>query len=69
MITFLESLPVTKGILVGATMELLPSQREFVEAVYGNEVRLAVLSEPRGNGKTGLLSGIAFFHLLGHIQY
>jgi phage terminase large subunit-like protein len=46
-------------------MKLLPEQRQFIEAVYGGNVRIAVLSEPRGNGKTGLLSGLALCHLLG----
>ncbi|MGA8696311.1 MAG: terminase large subunit, partial [Xanthobacteraceae bacterium] len=35
VISFLESLPITKGIYVGRTMKLLPGQREFVEAIYG----------------------------------
>jgi len=65
VIAFLEWLPITKGTLVGQKMKLLPEQREFVEAVYGSEVRIAVLSMPRGNGKTGLLSGLALCHLLG----
>ncbi len=69
---FLEFLPITKGPLAGETMRLLPSQREFVENVYGparddgrRRVRLAVLSEPRKNGKTGLAAGLALCHLLG----
>tara|TARA_R110000782_G_scaffold24497_4_gene63805 strand:- start:1811 stop:3328 length:1518 start_codon:yes stop_codon:yes gene_type:complete len=65
VIAFLESLPITKGVRAGESMELLPSQREFVQEVYGGPVRLGVLSEPRGNGKTGLLSGLALAHLLG----
>jgi len=53
-------------------MKLLPGQREFVRAIYGRlskdgrrEIRLAIKSEPRGNGKTGLLAGLALCHLLG----
>jgi len=72
VIQFLESLPVTKGHLAGKRMKLLPSQREFVEAVYGRLddngrrlIRLAVKSEPRGNGKSGLLAGLALAHLAG----
>src|SRR5690606_7481748 len=59
--------PVTKGILAGRTMTLLPHQREFIEAVYadGSPVRLAIQSMPRGNGKTGLLAGLCLAHLLG----
>ena len=72
VITFLESLPITKGILVGTKMVLLPGQLAFVEAIYGTladdgrrQYRLAIKSEPRGNGKTGLLAGLALCHLCG----
>lgn len=72
VIHFLESLPITKGIYAGRKLELLPGQRQFVQALYGNltpdgrrKVRLAIKSEPRGNGKTGLLAGLALCHLLG----
>jgi phage terminase large subunit-like protein len=53
-------------------MVLLPGQRAFVEAIYGTlaedgrrQYRLAIKSEPRGNGKTGLLAGLALCHLCG----
>jgi phage terminase large subunit-like protein len=69
---FLEQLPVTKGHLVGQKMKLLPAQVEFIEAVYGRldvdgrrQIRLAVQSEPRGNGKSGLLAGLSLCHLCG----
>lgn len=72
VIAFLESLPITKGHLAGTTMKLLPEQREFVEGVYGPatpngklKVRIAIDSEPRGNGKTGELAGLSLCHLLG----
>jgi phage terminase large subunit-like protein len=68
VIKFLEFLPVTKGRLAGTSMRLLPSQRQFVESIYspaGDPVRLAVLSEPRGNGKTGLIAGLCLCHLVG----
>src|SRR5262245_50349469 len=72
VIAFLESLPITKGVLAGQRMKLLPGQRRFVEAVYGDlnsegrrKIKLAIKSEPRGNGKTGLLAGLALCHLLG----
>ncbi len=69
VIAFLEALPITKGILAGETMRLLDYQRAFVEAVYGagepRPVSLAIQSIPRGNGKTGLLAGLALCHLLG----
>src|SRR5262245_19251989 len=72
VISFLESLPITKGILVGKTMTLLPGQRDFVQTIYGRldedkrrKISIAIKSEPRGNGKTGLLAGLALCHLLG----
>src|SRR6516165_12128950 len=72
LISFLQSLPITKGIYAGRKMRLLPGQREFVQAIYGRVaadgrrlVRIAIKSEPRGNGKTGLLAGLALAHLLG----
>lgn len=53
-------------------MKLLPNQIQFVEQVYGRETangkrltRLALKSEPRGNGKTGLIAGLALCHLIG----
>ena len=53
-------------------MKLLPGQREFVQALYGRlkddgtrQIRIAIKSEPRGNGKTGLLAGLALCHLFG----
>ncbi len=69
VIVFLEFLPVTKGRFAGQNMVLLPKQRRFVRRVYGrivkNRVRLAIKSEPRGNGKTALAAGLALCHLLG----
>jgi phage terminase large subunit-like protein len=67
VIAFLESLPITKGKLAGKKMRLLDNQRAFVTALYGenNQVRIGILSEPRGNGKTGLLAGLMLCHLVG----
>jgi len=66
VIDFIQRLPITKGKLAGTTFKLLPNQLEFIEAVYTEDpVRLAVLSAPRGNGKTGLISALVLAHLLG----
>ena len=65
VVAFLEFLPITKGILRGKRMALLPHQREFVERVYSGNVRLAVSSVARGNGKTGLIAGLVCCHLFG----
>jgi phage terminase large subunit-like protein len=72
VIVFLEFLPITKGPLVGTPMKLLPGQLRFVEKVYGDlkedgrrKVRLGIKSEPKGNGKTGLVAGLCACHLFG----
>jgi phage terminase large subunit-like protein len=72
VIAFCEHLPITKGILAGQRMRLLPNQREFINRIYGEldddgrrMVRTAIKSEPRGNGKTGLICALALCHLLG----
>jgi phage terminase large subunit-like protein len=72
VIAFVEHLPVTKGIYAGRKMQLLSGQRRFIERVYGDLsedgrrwIKVAIKSEPRGNGKTGLLAGLCLCHLLG----
>jgi phage terminase large subunit-like protein len=68
VLSFLEFLPITKGKLAGQKMRLLDNQRAFVSELYGREhdqVKLGILSEPRGNGKTGLIAGLMLCHLLG----
>src|SRR5262245_47989396 len=67
VLAFLEWLPVTKGIQVGHKMRLLAHQVEFIREIYGDqsEIKLAIQSIPRGNGKTGLLAGLCLAHLLG----
>ena len=64
VIAFLEYLPITKGILRGKKMRLLPHQRDFVQRIYPSDVRLAS-SVARGNGKTGLVAGLVCCHLFG----
>jgi phage terminase large subunit-like protein len=72
VVKFLQFLPITKGILQGKRMKLLPDQMDFVNKVYGpkkrdgrRQVSLAIKSAPKGNGKTGLVAGLALCHLLG----
>ena len=69
VIAFLQFLPITKGKLIGRNLELLPDQRAFIEDIYGRSdterVRLGIFSQPRGNGKTGLIAGLQLCHLLG----
>lgn len=67
VIRFLQSLPITKGHRRGKRMRLLPEQKRFVRAVYRDDrsISTAVLSTPKGNGKTGISAGLALCHLLG----
>ncbi|HWA00387.1 MAG TPA: terminase TerL endonuclease subunit [Caulobacterales bacterium] len=67
VIAFLEDLPITKGILAGTKLKLREGQREFLAKVYGegSSARIAVDSEPRGQGKTGLTAGLALCHMIG----
>lgn len=71
IIKFIEFCPVTKGRLAGRRMRLLPGQRAFIEDIFATDakgrrrVQIAVKSEPRGNGKTGLVAGLCLAFLLG----
>src|SRR5215207_8098280 len=72
MIAFCSWLPITKGILSGRRMKLLPDQVAFIEGVYGpskpdgrRRVALAIKSAPKGNGKSGLAAAISLAHLVG----
>lgn len=72
VVAFLEFLPITKGILQGQRMALIPDQVEFITNTYGptkddgrRRISTAIKSAPKGNGKTGLLAGLALCHLLG----
>jgi phage terminase large subunit-like protein len=67
VIEFCQSLPITKGMRVGKKMKLLPRQIEFIRKVYDakGRTRIGIDSAPRGNGKTGLVAGLALAHLLG----
>ena len=69
VVAFLEFLPITKGKLAGRQMKLLSEQKRFIRDIYGRpsrrRARIGVKSEPRGNGKTGLVAGLALCHLVG----
>ncbi|MAS42231.1 MAG: terminase [Rhodobacteraceae bacterium] len=71
VVAFLETLPVTSGILAGERFGVRPWQRQIIEDLYAEGedgrriVREAVITLPRGNGKTGLLAGLALAHLCG----
>src|SRR4051794_10660701 len=72
VVRFLEFLPITKGPYAGRTLKLLPTQREFISAIYGDldraglrKRRLGISSQPKGGGKTSLCAGLVLCHLLG----
>ncbi len=72
VIAFIETLPVTKGILSGTLFRLVDFQTEFIRAIYDpvtdegrRAVRQALLSIARKNGKTGLIVGIVLAHMVG----
>src|SRR5437660_3278399 len=56
---------VPDGYGAGKPMRLRPWQREFIEGVYAKGIKVACLSVPKGNGKTGLLAAICLYQLFG----
>lgn len=71
VIAFMESLPVTSGALAGTTFRVRPWQRKFLKSVYSTDrrnrrqVRTAVLSMARKNGKTDVAARLALCHIAG----
>lgn len=71
VIAFIESMPITKGYGAGETVQLLPFQREWIEAIYATgeddkrRVRTGLLSVARGQGKTVLAALLCLCHLAG----
>ena len=57
VIAFPQFLPITKGKLIGRNLELLADQLKFIGR-FDTRVRLGIFSQPRGNGKTGLIAGL-----------
>jgi phage terminase large subunit-like protein len=73
VISFIESLPITSGILAGRTFKLDKWQRDIVKGIYRTDkkgkriVRQALITMPRKNGKTGLTAALALAHLCGPV--
>lgn len=71
VIDFIETLPITSGMLAGTTFKLREWQRAIIRGIYGKVndgrrvVRTALLTMPRKNGKTGLTAALALAHLCG----
>ena len=69
LVYFIESLPITSGILAGRNFELREWQKEILKGIYGETgrrtVRQALITMPRKSGKTQLAAALALAHLCG----
>src|SRR5690349_6961593 len=71
MIMFIESLPVTSGVLAGMPTKLLSWQKKAIRAIYRTSkkgkrlIRQALITIPRKNGKTAFAARIGLAHLCG----
>jgi phage terminase large subunit-like protein len=71
VIAFIEGLKLTAGSHAGKPFKLRPWQRRIVEGIYATDsagvrqVRQALATMPRKNGKTELAAGLALAHLAG----
>ncbi len=70
VIQWIECLPVPSGLLAGKQMTVWPWQANIIRGLYPDDrrVRQAVISVPRKNGKTGLVSALALAHLSGPLS-
>jgi phage terminase large subunit-like protein len=74
VIEFCQALTVTSGSLANKNLQLRPWQRRFIERIYATDrhgvrqVRTAILSMGRKNGKTQLAAALALCHLSGPEQ-
>lgn len=71
VIAFIERLTNTAGPAAGTPFKLREWQKEIVRGIYDpvntngvRQVRTALLTMPRKNGKTELAAGLALYHLL-----
>jgi phage terminase large subunit-like protein len=68
---FIESLPITSGVLAGEKFKLLPWQHEVLRAICKVDdaglriVRQALITMPRKNGKTAFTAALALAALCG----
>lgn len=71
VIQFIESLPITSGMLSGSKFLLRDWQKEIIEKIYAVDkkgkrlVREVLFTVPRKNGKTQLAAAVALAHLAG----
>lgn len=67
---FIEQLPCTAGVFAGELLRLRDWQRDMIEAVYATEggrrqIRTALWTMPRKQGKTQIAAALALAHLCG----
>src|SRR6476646_727494 len=70
VISFIESLPVTSGILAGKRFKLGKFQKRDIKRIYRTRrgrriVRQALITIPRKNGKSSFTAALALCHLCG----
>ena len=67
---FIEGLKVPSGMLEGENFALLPWQNDFIDAVFSEprQIRQALITMPRKNGKTGFVAALCLCGLVGPLQ-
>ena len=65
VIAFIETLQLTSGEHAGQPFKLRPWQKRIIRGIYRPGVKTAVVTLPRGSGKTQLCAGIMLAHLVG----
>src|SRR5688572_3626748 len=72
VIAFVESLKITAGVLAGQNMRLREWQKRIVRGIYDpvaedgrRQVRTALITCGRKNGKTTFSAALALVHLVG----
>jgi phage terminase large subunit-like protein len=70
-IQWVQRLPITSGLLAGQQFHVYEWQRPIFEGIYRTDedgrriVRQALITTPRGNGKTGLSAALVLLHFCG----
>ena len=67
---FIEQLRVPSGRLQGQHFVLLPWQNNFIDAVFcePRQIRQALITMPRKNGKTGFVAALCLCGLVGPLM-
>jgi phage terminase large subunit-like protein len=65
VIAFVQSLKLTSDKYAGKKFRLRPWQKDIIRGIYRRDVKTAIVSLPRGQGKTQLCAGLMLAHLVG----